>query len=46
MNDDVRANYEAVCNELNIDEIAKDSAWKEYQSINNDYVLEVAIIHV
>ena len=39
--EEVKSKYEDVCGELNLDEEAKDSAWKAYQEINNDYVLEV-----
>ena len=39
--EEVRSKFEDVCGELNLDEEAKDSAWKAYQDINNDYVLEV-----
>lgn len=38
--EEVRSKFEDVCGELNLDEEAKDSAWKAYQDINNDYVLE------
>ena len=42
MDEEIKVNFESVCNELNIDEVAKERAWKEYQDINNDYVLEVS----
>lgn len=40
--EDIRSRYEDICAELNLDEIAKTSAWEAYMSINNDYVLEVS----
>ncbi len=43
MDEEIRSKYESVCNQLNVDEIAKDGAWREYQLINNDYVLEVFV---
>ncbi len=42
MDEEIKVNFESVCNELNIDEVAKERAWQEYQDINNDYVLEVS----
>ena len=39
---DVRAGYESVCAELNMDEQTADKAWSSYEAINNDYVLEVS----
>ena len=39
---DVRAGYESVCAELNMDEQTVDNAWNSYEAINNDYVLEVS----
>ena len=41
MDEEIKVNFESVCSELNIDEEARDKAWAEYQTINNDYVLEV-----
>lgn len=39
---DVRTRYESVCAELNMDEQTTESAWRSYEAINNDYVLEVS----
>ena len=39
---DVRARYESVCAELNMDEQTIEKAWSSYTEINNDYVLEVS----
>ncbi|CAI8028338.1 Retinoblastoma-like protein 1 [Geodia barretti] len=36
----VRARYEDVCAELNMDEETAEKAWSSYKNINNDYVLE------
>ena len=40
----IKARFEDVCGELNLDERSKDNAWKAYLGINNDYVLEVGMI--
>lgn len=42
--DEIKARFEDVCGELNLDERSKDNAWKAYLGINNDYVLEVGVI--
>ena len=39
---DVRARYEDVCAELNMDEETAKKAWSSYEEVNNDYVLEVS----
>ena len=39
---DIRARYEGVCAELNMDEQTAEKAWSSYTTINNDYVLEVS----
>ena len=39
---DIRARYESVCAELNMDEHTTEKAWSSYTTINNDYVLEVS----
>lgn len=41
--DEIKARFEDVCGELNLDERSKDSAWEAYLGINNDYVLEVSV---
>ncbi|KAL5467024.1 hypothetical protein EMCRGX_G031191 [Ephydatia muelleri] len=41
---DTRAKYERVCRELNLDQLTMDSAWKDYKSISEDYVLEGSCI--
>ena len=38
----IRARYEDVCAELNMDEQTAQKAWSSYKDINNDYVLEVS----
>ena len=38
----VRARYDDVCAELNMDEETAEKAWSSYKNINNDYVLEVS----
>lgn len=41
---ETRAKYERVCRELNLDQLTMDTAWKDYKSINEDYVLEVQLM--
>lgn len=38
----IRARYDAVCAELNMDEPTAKKAWTSYEETNNDYVLEVS----
>lgn len=42
---DIRARYESVWRELNMDEHTTEKAWSSYTEINNDYVLEVSWGH-
>ena len=37
----VKLQFDEVCDELNLDQEAKETAWDSYMDINNDYVLEV-----
>lgn len=39
---DIRTRYDSVCAELNMDEQTTEAAWRSYEVINNDYVLEVS----
>jgi transcription initiation factor TFIIIB Brf1 subunit/transcription initiation factor TFIIB len=38
--DKVQTQYDEVCGQLNLDEEAKENAWKSYKAIYNDYILE------
>ena len=40
--EDTRGRYESVCADLNMDEQTSEAAWRSYEDINNDYVLEVS----
>ena len=42
--EEIKARFEDVCGELNLDERSKENAWKAYLGINNDYVLEVGVL--
>ena len=39
---EIRARYEGVCAELNMDDQTAEKAWGAYEDVNNDYVLEVS----
>ena len=39
-----RVQYESVCADLNMDEQTTEAAWRSYEVINNDYVLEVSYV--
>lgn len=41
----VKLQFDEVCDELNLDQEAKETAWESYIEINNDYVLEVGDEH-
>uniref|UniRef100_A0A1X7SU18 Retinoblastoma-associated protein N-terminal domain-containing protein n=1 Tax=Amphimedon queenslandica TaxID=400682 RepID=A0A1X7SU18_AMPQE len=40
----VKLQFDEVCDELNLDQEAKEAAWESYMEINNDYVLEFPLI--
>ena len=38
---DIERNYAAVCGQLNMDQGSMEAAWSSYQSIRDNYTLEV-----
>lgn len=41
---DIGSKYAAVCEQLNMDQGSMDAAWSSYQSIRDNYTLEVASV--
>ena len=40
----MKEKYDRVCGELNLDQESMEAAWASYETINNDYVLEVGTV--